>query len=231
MWYIQTAVDALALPTDGAGRTTLTGETTAWQHLVRDNAFGIDERAAISAVPITWSIWAWQQLGRRVQLHDVIAQHVALVEAVRAEPMRVSALARFPKAGKRLADNVIELIFVVPPDQFARYESLVHFAMTLPSGHISLTVPSPVLTPEFGADTNVHPLMHADSCVLLHSLELVVARGAAQTVSTIDLRNERRSAPRVHTPATLIVDDGDDWLLFAANRSDETPALEDVAQE
>ena len=98
MWFNQTPVETLALPTDNVGRTTLTGSVPAWHHLVRDNTFAEAGRAAISDLPIKWSIWAWQQTGRRVQLHDTIAAHEPLAEMVRAEPYRCCVFTRFPRA-------------------------------------------------------------------------------------------------------------------------------------
>lgn len=229
MWFIQTPVETLALPTDSVGRTTLTGTVAAWHHLVRDNTFSVESRESISAMPVKWSIWAWQQLGRRVQLHDAIATHEALADMVRAEPMRASALARFPKAGKRQADNTIELIVVVPPEQFTRYEALVQFAMTLPSGFVSISVPSPVVSVGEDIDGQARALIAPDSGALIEGLEMVIARGNVQTLSKTDLRNERRSSPTVHAPAVLLQDDGDDWLLFAADRTDETIETEEVS--
>ncbi|MEO7997561.1 MAG: hypothetical protein ABI852_08955 [Gemmatimonadaceae bacterium] len=231
MWFIQTSVDALALPTDSVGRTTLTGSADAWNHLVRDNSFDGDERSAISNTPLKWSIWAWQQLGRRVQLHDAIAAHEPLAEMVRAEPMRACVFARFPKPGKRQADNTLELIVVVPPEQFARYETLVQFAMTLPSGHVSISVPSPLAILNADANVTNRSLITPGTNGLVEGLEMVVARGQVKTLSKTDLRSERRSAPTVHAPANLLHDDGDDWLLFAADRQEEVPELEDSRKD
>lgn len=219
MWFIQTPVDALALPTDSAGHATLTGNVIAWHHLVRDSSFGADERLLISNVPVKWSIWAWQQMGRRVQLPDAITVHEPLADMVRAEPMRACVFARFPKVGKRQADNTIELIVVVPPEQFARYESLVQFAMTLPSGHVSITVPSPVVAHRSDATATDRALIAPDSYGLIEGLGMTVARGKAQLLSKTEIRGERRTVPAVEVPANLLHDDGEDWLLFAADQS------------
>lgn len=231
MWFIQTPVDALAIPTDSVGHTALTGSVSVWHHLVRDNSFGTDERALISNTPLKWSIRAWQQMGRRVQLHDAIAAHEPLAEMVQAEPMRAYILALFPKTGKRQADNTIELIVVVPPEQFARYESLVQFAMTLPSGHLSITVPSPIVARQTDATDTDRTLIGPDSYALLEGMGMTVARGKAQTLSKTELRGERRTVPVVQPPANILHDDGDDWLLFAAAPKEGTPALEDSIKE
>lgn len=228
MWYIQTPVDALALPTDSVGRTTLTGSVGTWHHLVRDNSFDADERLAISNMPLKWSIWAWQQFGRRVQLHDTIAAHEPLADMVRTEPMRACVFARFPKPGKRQADNTLELIVVVPPEQFARYETLVQFAMTLPSGHVSITVPSPVAQRDADGSIATRSLITPGTAGLVEGLEMTVARGAATKLSKTDLRSERRSTPTVQAPANLLHDDGDDWLLFAADRQEDVPVMEEA---
>lgn len=231
MWFIQTPVDALALPTDNVGRTTLTGSVTPWHHLVRDNTFAEADRAAISEMPVNWSIWAWQQVGRRVQLHDTIAAHESLAEMVRAEPFRCCVFAKFPQPGKRQSDNTIELIMVVPPEQFNRYESLVQFAMTLPAGHVSMTLRSPVVPTQEIAVGERHTLIMPGTHSLTEGLEMVIARGKVTKFSSADLRRERRSAPPARGPAHLLHDDGDDWLLFAAEPMSELGVLEDSAKE
>jgi len=231
MWFIQTPVDTLALPTDNVGRTTLTGSVIAWHHMVRDNTFAEGDRAAITGMPISWSIWAWQQVGRRVQLHDAITMHEPLADMVRAEPFRCCVFTRFPEPGKRQSDKTIELIMVVPPEQFTRYESLVQFAMTLPAGHVSMTLRSPVVpTVEF-AVAESHTLITPGTHSLTEGLEMVVARGKTTEFSSADLRQERRSVPPARGPAHILHDDGDDWLLFAAEPVSESGALEDSAKE
>lgn len=231
MWFIQTSVDALALPTDSVGRTTLTGSVGAWDHMVRDNSFDAEERSILSNTPLKWSIWAWQQFGRRVQLHDAIVMHEPLAEMVRTEPMRACVFARFPRPGKRQADNTLEVIVVVPPEQFARYESLVQFAMTLPSGHVSITVPAPIAMVGVDGNATSRSLITPGTIGLVEGLEMVVARGTTVKLSKTDLRSERRSTPTVHAPANLLHDDGDDWLLFAADRQEEVPVLEEQRKE
>lgn len=240
MWFIQTSVDTLALPTDSEGRPTLTGSASAWQHLVRDSAFPSDERARISEMPINWTMWAWQQVGRRVQLHNTVAVHLELAEMVRTEPFRACVLVRFPQPGKRQADNVINVIIVLPPEQFARYEALVKFAMTLPAGLVAITMPAPVALAEqsdsaLSDPAYVHTLhmvgpertrdsVNGEDCrlvvpgtqALLEGLEMVVARSAPTLMSKADLRGERRGEPQIHAAAKLLQDNGDDWLLFRA---------------
>jgi hypothetical protein len=231
MWSLHTAVETLALPTDSVGRTTLTGTAGAWHHLVRESSHDNDNRAAISAMPVRWSIWAWQQLGRRVQLHDTISSHELLADMVRAEPFRACILARFPEPGKRQADNTIELIVVVPPEQFDRYESLVQFAMTLPSGHISMTIPSPLVQAHEIGEVAEPRLITPGTSSLMEGLEMVVARGKAEKLTRADLRRDRRARKERGGPAHLLQDDGDDWLLFAAEKRDEEEALEDSVRE
>ena len=227
MWFIQTPVDTLALPTDNVGRTTLTGSVLPWYQLVRDNTFAEGDRAAISEMPVKWSIWAWQQMGRRVQLHDTIAMHEPLAEMVRAEPYRACVFTRFPKAGKRQSDNTIELIMVVPPEQFGRYETLVQFAMTLPAGHVSMTLPSPVVPLLEMAVAKSHTLIRPGTHSLTEGVEIVVARGVVTKLGSADLRQERRNSPPTRGPAHILHDDGDDWLLFAAKPSESPERLED----
>lgn len=227
MWFIQTPVDTLALPTDNVGRTTLMGSVLPWYQLVRDNTFAESDRAAISEMPVKWSIWAWQQLGRRVQLHDTIAMHEPLAEMVRAEPYRACVFTRFPQPGKRQSDNTIELIMVVPPEQFSRYESLVQFAMTLPAGQVSLTLPSPVVPTLEMAVGKSHTLVTPGTHSLTEGVEMVVARGVPAKLSSADLRQERRNSPAARAPAHILHDDGEDWLLFAAARPGSPETMED----
>lgn len=225
MWFIQTPVDALALPTDSVGRTTLTGSVNAWHHLVRDNAFGEESRGVIAAMPVQWGIWTWQQLGRRVQLHDTIASNEPLAEMVRAEPHRACVLACYPKPGKRQSDKTIELIVVVPPEQFSRYEALVRFAMTLPAGHVSMTLPTPVVPVHELAAIEPPKLITPGTHSLMEGLDIVIARGKVTKFSKTDLRQERRRAPATEGPAHLLSDEGEDWLLFAAEPATEQPEI------
>ena len=229
MWFIQTPVNTLTLPTDNVGRTTLTGSVISWHHMVRDNTFGESDRAAISGMPVNWSIWSWQQAGRRVQLHDTIAAHEPLAGMVRAEPFRACVFTRFPSPGKRQSDNTIELIMVVPPEQFSRYESLVQFAMTLPQGHVSMTLQSPVVATQEMAVAASRTIITPGSHSLTEGLEMVVARSKAAKLSSADLRQERRSAPPARGPAHILHDDGDDWLLFAAEPVSESVAVDELA--
>ena len=221
MWFIQTPVDALALPSDELGRTTLTGKCLAWYHLVNDHAFSEHERSAIAEMPVQWSMSAWQEVGRRVQLPDAIVAHEELGEMVRAEPYRACVLARYPQPGKRQSDKTLELIVVVPPEQFTRYEELVRFAMMLPAGHVSMTLASPVVPPPVLATTDLPRLITPGTRSLMEGMEIVVARGEATKKSAADLRPERRRAPVSQDAAHLLEEAGDDWLLFAAQSAAE----------
>lgn len=240
MWFIQTSIDTLALSTDSEARPTLTGSASAWQHLVRDSAFPPEERALISDMRIYWTMRAWQQVGRRVQLHNTAAAHLELAEMVRTEPFRACVLVRFPQPGKRQADSVIDIIIVLPPEQFARCEALVKFTMTLPAGHVAITMPAPIALTEqsdraLSDPDSVHALhmigaertrnsVNTDDCrlvepgtqALLEGLQMVVSRAAPTLMSRADLRGERRSVPQVRVAAKLLQDDGDDWLHFRA---------------
>lgn len=226
MWFLQTSVDAIALPTDSVGQIALTGNVTPWHHLVREHTFGTDERAAISEMPLRWSIWSWQQAGRRVLLHDTVAMHEPLAEMVRAEPMRACIFTRYPLPGKRLGDKTLEMIVVVPPEHFARYESLIRFAMTLPTGHVSMSVRSPAAYHGEEETQGTRQLVVPGQVSVAEGLEMVVARSKPEKLAKTDLRNERRTSPMMHSPANLIYDDGDDWLLFAA-QPEATNSLED----
>ncbi|MGV3710830.1 MAG: hypothetical protein ACO1Q7_18555 [Gemmatimonas sp.] len=230
MWSLHTAVESLALPTDSVGRTTLTGTVTAWHHVVRETLQDSDNREAISAMSVRWSMWAWQQHGRRVQLHDRISAHESLADMVRTEPFRACILARYPNPGKRQSDNTIELVIVVPPEQFDRYESLVQFAMTLPSGHLSLTIPSPFVQADDNGEGETRRLITPGTISLMEGLEMVVTRGKAEKVSRADLRRDRRARVERPVSAQLMHDDGDDWLLFAAEKRDEE-MLEDSVRD
>jgi hypothetical protein len=221
MWYIQTPVDALLLPTDGAGRCTLTGNAPAWHHLVRDSAFDEELRADIATAPVRWSIWAWQQLGRRAQLPEQLAGNESLAFMVRAGPTRACVFAHYPMPGKRKSDGTIEVIVVVPPDHFARYEALMHFAMTLPSGYLGLTVPAPAVVRNQEDGTSVRTLIEQGSSAIMDGMEMVVARAKPQKYSRSDIRTERRIVPEHATHARSAHDDDDEWLLFAAAPQEE----------
>lgn len=216
MWFIQTSVDALLLPTDGAGRTTLTGTATAWYHLVRDAAYSVESRTEIVSAPVRWSIWPWQQLGRRVLLPEPLVGHEALSFMVRAEPTRACVFAHFPKPGKRKSDGTIEVIVVVPPEHFARYESLVHFAMTLPDGYLALTFPAPAVSRDHEDGAPARALIQPGLSAVMEGMEMVVARAKPSKFTKADIRTERR----VHQPhaanQSAVHDDDEEWLLFAA---------------
>lgn len=223
MWFIQSPVDALLLPTDGVGRSTLTGNVAPWQHLVRDSTFSPDSRVEISSARLRWSIWPWQQTGRRVQLPEALAGHESLAFMVRAEPTRACVFAHFPKPGKRTSDDTIELIVVVPPEHFHRYELLVHFAMTLPSGHVGLTIPSPVLTRELEDGSHVRALIDPGSNAVMEGMEMVVARAKPQKFTRAEIRVERRANAPDPKRNHAVHDDDDEWRLFAAAPVVEPP--------
>lgn len=230
MWFIQTPVDTLLLPTDGVGRSTLTGSVASWQHLVRDNTLSSGARAAIASAPLRWSIWPWQQTGRRVQLPEALAGHESLAFMVRAAPTRACIFVHFPKPGKRTSDGTMEVIIVVPPEHFNRYESLVHFAMTLPSGYVGLTVPSPLLTRELEDGSHVRMLIDPGSDAVMEGMEMLVARAKPQKFTRADIRVERRTNV-VDASRTLAGhDDDEEWRLFAAAPvNEETDEPEDSA--
>ncbi len=230
MWFIQTSVDALLLPTDGVGRSTLTGNAASWHHLVRDSAFSSESRAEIAAAPVRWSIWPWHHTGRRVQLPEALAKHESLAFMVRAEPTRACVFARFPLPGKRTMDSTIEVIVVVPPEHFSRYEALVHFAMTIPSGYLGLTLPAPALTRD--CDDAAHPptLVAPGRHAMMEGMEMVVARAKPQKYTKSDIREERRIVPAFGSQTEFAHDDDEEWLLFAAAPiHEQTEALENSA--
>ena len=63
---------------------------------------------------------------------------------------------------------------------------------------------------------------------LTEGVEMVVARGVAAKLSTADLRQERRNSPPARGPAHILHDDGEDWLLFAAERLESPETMEDA---
>lgn len=217
MWFLQTSVDALLLPTDGAGRTTLTGNVSPWHHLVRNTAHAVSARTQIVEAPVRWSIWPWQQAGRRVQLPAALAGNESLAFMVRAEPARACVYAHFPEPGKRKSDRTIELIVVVPPEHFNRYEALIHFAMTLPSGFVGLTVPAPALLRDGEEGGHASTLIGPGSSAVMEGMEMVVARGKLQKYGRGDIRTERRLLRFSNARGEVVHDDDDEWLLFAAS--------------
>jgi hypothetical protein len=231
MWFIQTSVDALLLPTDGAGRCTLTGSATAWQHLVRGGGFTVDARADVAEMPVRWSIWPWEQAPRRVQLPDALAGYESLAFMVRAEPTKACVFVNFPKPGKRKNDGIIEVIVVVPPETFSRYETLVHFAMTLPAGYVALTLPAPAVTREHEAADGAPVLIEPGSNALMQGLEMVVARAKPQKFSKADIRPERRSTTVTKTNGLRTSEEDEEWLAFAAAPIHEQVELEEGAEE
>ncbi|MBC8088582.1 MAG: hypothetical protein H7Z40_15055 [Phycisphaerae bacterium] len=216
MWFIQTSVDALLIPTDQTGRSTLTGTAASWHHLVRDSAYGVDARADIASAPVRWSIWPWQQSGRRVQLPEALVGNEPLAFMVRAEPTRACVFADFPKPGKRRSDSTIEVIVVVPPEHFSRYESLVHFAMTLPAGYVGLTVPAPALMRDREDGAHARSLITPGTSAAMEGMEMVIARARAHKYNKSEIRPERRIMSVDAAPSSNRHDDDDEWLLFAA---------------
>lgn len=218
MWYLQTAVESLILPTDAEGHTTLAGNIAPWHHVVRSGSHSVEERIAIAAAPVRWTIWAWQQRARRVLLPDALAANQALARMMRAQPSRACAWAHFPKPGKRRSDQTIEVVVVVPPDHFSRYESLVRFAMTMASGSVALTLPVPAVPAVPGKEGHPtpDPLIGPASEAVMEGMEMVVSRAKGQKFGRGDLRAERRTPGEDTRSPTLSPDEDDDWLLFAA---------------
>ena len=222
VWFIQTSVDALILPTDSVGRTTLSGNVAAWYHIIRNSAQCVEKNGnVLASARLRWSIWPWQQNGSRIHVNDNTAISPQLLQMVRDEPHRVCAFANFRPNGKRQLDATVELGIVVPPDRFTRYESLVQFAMTLPSGTITLTLPDPMVFDEMKDDTHSATLIEPGHSCLIEGIELVVSRAKPAKFSRRDLQVDRRAAPVAQVVANALNDPGDEWYLF---RRDETLA-------
>lgn len=219
MWYLQTPVESLLLPTDAEGHPTLAGNIAPWHHVVRSGSHSVDERISIASAPVRWTIWAWQQRARRVLLPDALAANQALARMMRVQPSRACAWTHFPKPGKRRSDQTIEVVVVVPPDHFSRYESLVRFAMTMASGYVALTLPVPAVPAvprKEDDDLAPDPLIGPASEAVMEGMEMVVSRAKVQKFGRGDLRAERRTLEGNALPHTLSPDEDDDWLLFAA---------------
>ena len=137
----------------------------------------------------------------------------------------------FPEPGNRQTDNTIEVIMVVPPEQFVRYESLLQFAMTLPAGHVSMTLRSPTVPVREFAVAESRVLVTPGTHSLTEGVEMVVSRASSTKMSKDDLRPERRKSQELRGPAHILHDDGDDWLLFAAEPAVEPGLIQDLAAE
>ncbi|MEP6779457.1 MAG: hypothetical protein ABJC26_06170 [Gemmatimonadaceae bacterium] len=223
MWFIQTSVDALVLPSDNAGRTTLTGSVPAWHHIIRNSQHDAEtDGVQLASAALHWSIWPWQQNGSRIHVNDNPAIAPQLLQMVRDEPHRACAFANFRPQGKRQLDASIELGIVVPPDHFTRYESLVRFAMTMPTGMLTLTTRDPLVVSNAQHEITRASLMGPGNNCLLEELELVVSRAKPTKFSKRDLQLDRRAVPKSDATAHLANDFGDEWYLFRAEPTDET---------
>lgn len=218
MWYLQTPVESLILPTDAVGHTTLAGNIAPWHHVVRSGSHAVEERIAIASAPVRWTIWAWQQRARRAVLPDALASNHALARLMRTQPAHACAWAHFPKPGKRRSDRTIEVVVVVPPDHFSRYASLVQFAMTMSSGYVALTLPVPVVPalPRQEDGPTLDSLIAPAREAVMEGMEMVVSRAKVQKFDRGDLRAERRTFGESVLSDDLSPDEDDDWLLFAA---------------
>ncbi|MDQ6610951.1 MAG: hypothetical protein M3Y64_00845 [Gemmatimonadota bacterium] len=215
MWFIQTSVDALSLPTDSAGRTVLTGQVPGWHHIVRFSTPGAERNCgALVSARLQWSIWPWQQNGSRIHLDDSAAMPQELLQMVRNDPHRACSLAEFRADGKRTLDATLQLSIVVPPEQFIRYETLIRFAMTLPSGTVSLTLPEPVRPFEGEPAENSATFIAPGEGCLMEGLELAVARAKPKKFTRRDLQADRRVQPSLEVPAHALNEHGDEWYLF-----------------
>lgn len=221
MWSLQTEVESLMLPADGAGRAMLVGTVAPWNHLVRDTNHSIESREAIAAAPVRWSIWPWHNSGRKVQLPASLAHHEDLEFMVRTDPSRVCLLARYPKPGRRVSDATIELVAIVPPEQFARYDQLVRFAMMMPSGYLGMTIKAPATFREEADGIRHAALIEPGTHALMEGIELVVARTKPQGFTKADIRPERRSSGVAPEQLEEPDEYDDEWMMFAAVQLDE----------
>lgn len=221
MWSLQTEVESLMLPADGSGRAMLVGTVMPWDHLVRDTVHSMESREAIVAAPVRWSIWPWHNSGRKVQLPQSLAHHEDLEFMVRTDPSRACLLARYPKPGRRSADGTIELIVVVPPEQFNRYDQLVRFAMTMPSGYLGMTIKAPAIFREEADGIRHAALIEPGTHALMEGIELVVARAKPQAFTKADIRPERRLSAVAAEQLEEREEDDDEWMMFAAVQIEE----------
>ena len=228
MWFLQTEVESLMLPADGAGRAMLVGTVTPWHHLVRDTVHSMQSRETIATAPVRWSIWPWQNSGRKVQLPQSLAHLEDLEFMVRTDPSRVCLLAKFPTPGRRTSDGTIELIAVVPPEQFNRYDQLVRFAMTMPSGFLGMTIKAPAIFREEADGIRHAALIEPGTHALMEGIELVIARAKPQTFTKDDIRPERRLSAINADEIESREEDDDEWMMFAAvPAEEEAEAVED----
>lgn len=223
MWFIQTSVDALALPTDKEGRTTLSGTVPAWNHIIRNSQHDAEKGGVeLASAALHWSIWPWQQNGSRIHVNDNAAIAPQLLQMVRDEPHRACVFANFRAQGKRQLDASIEIGIVVSPDHFDRYKSLVRFAMTMPCGMLTLTTHDPLVVDDTQNDVPAASLIGAGTNCLLEGLELVVSRAKPIKFSKRDLQIDRRAVPTSDVNSHLRSDFGDEWYLFRVEPTAET---------
>lgn len=226
MWFIQTSVDALVLPTDNAGRTTLTGSVAAWNHIIRNSQHDAEKGGIeLASAALNWSICPWQQSGSRIHVNENPAIPPDLLQMIRDEPHRACVFANYHPQGKRQVDTTIELGIVVPPDHFNHYESLVRFAMTMPTGMLTLTTRDPLIVGDAQHDLDNASLIGPGTNCLLEGLELVVSRAKPTTFTKDDLRMDRRAVPKSDANAQVVNDFADEWYLFRAEPTAE-PAVE-----
>lgn len=228
MWFLQTEVESLMLPADGSGRAMLVGTVSPWNHLVRDTVHSMESRQAIAAAPVRWSVWPWHNSGRKVQLPASLAHHEDLEFMVRTDPSRVCLLARYPKPGRRASDGTIELIAIVPPEHFNRYDQLVRFAMTMPSGYLGMTIKAPAIFREEADGIRHTALIEPGTHALMEGIELVVARAKPHGFTRDDVRPERRVSAVDADQLADRDEDDDEWMMFAAVPVEEEPeSIED----
>ena len=227
MWHIQTPVDGLLLPTDTAGRLRLTGHVPPWHHVVRQRERGAEKNeSSLSDAPLTWEIRPWHQIGNRLYLQDATEFQDGLLQMVRSNAQSACTLATFPPRGKRASDGTVQLIVIVPPERFSQYEALVRFAMSLPSGSVNLTLPTPFVMDVEQPHPTHHHLLSPGSTSLLEEIELAVSRAPIIPFTRQDQRPERRiPAISQQTERTLVVDDNE-WLNF---RRDEPNSNDSAA--
>jgi hypothetical protein len=221
MWHIQTPVDGLLLPTDTEGRTRPTGHVPAWHHIVRLREAVHDKAdSVLASAPLSWEIRPWHQIGNRLYLRDSTEFQDGLLQMMRSNAGCACTLATFPPHGKRASDNTIQLVIVTPPERFAQYETLVRFAMTLPDGSVSISLPTPWIT-ELDGEGDDRFLLTPGYTSLLEEVEIAVSRAPIKPFTSRDLRLERRPLTAVSASITSSADDDSEWLVF---RRDDSPA-------
>ena len=148
---------------------------------------------------------------------------------VRSNAQNACTLASFPKPGKRSLDSTVLLTIVVPPDRFTQYELQVRFAMTLPSGSLNITLPTPYVFDPHGSATSQR-LLSPGQTALLDEIELAVSRAPLTVYTRRDLRTERRVPESVEEVQQPIVHDDSDWLTFRRDESLAGTASPDLAR-